>query len=340
MLVLDDYHLIENGEIHGAIALLVERLPAAAHLVISTRSDPPLPLSRLRARGQLTEIRGADLRFNVTEAGAFLNDVVGLDLEPDEIARLHERTEGWAAGLQLAGLSLRGREDHRQFIDSFAGDDQQIVDYLGFEVLDSEPAELREFMIQSSVLERLSGPLCAAVTGNPDAERLLRRLERDNAFVVALDSKREWYRYHHLFAELLRHELARAHPGLARRASPPRVGVVSRGRRDPRGDRARDGRRRLRRHDRADHDPLVRVPPARPSGDGGQLDRQAALGSRRPGPESLPDQGMARGEHRTARRGRPLDRSRRARGGRTAGGRGAAAARVGRSRACARSIAT
>ena len=223
VLVLDDYHLIENGEIHSAIALLVERLPPAAHLVISTRSDPPLPLSRLRARGQLTEIRGADLRFKVTEAGAFLNDVVGLDLEPDEIARLHERTEGWAAGLQLAGLSLRGREDHRQFIDSFAGDDQQIVDYLGFEVLDSEPAELREFMIQSSVLERLSGPLCAAVTGNPDAERLLRRLERDNAFVVALDSKREWYRYHHLFAELLRHELARAHPGLApelhRRAS-------------------------------------------------------------------------------------------------------------------------
>ena len=223
VLVLDDYHLIENGEIHDSISQLVERQPAAAHLVISTRSDPPLPLSRLRARGQLTEIRGADLRFNVVEAGAFLNDVVGLDLEPDEIERLHERTEGWAAGLQLAGLSLRGREDHRQFIDSFAGDDQQIVDYLGFEVLDSEPSELREFMIKSSVLERLSGPLCAAVTGNPDAERLLRRLERDNAFVVPLDSKREWYRYHHLFADLLRHELARAHPGLAaelhRRAS-------------------------------------------------------------------------------------------------------------------------
>jgi LuxR family maltose regulon positive regulatory protein len=223
VLVLDDYHLIENGDIHGAIQLLVERLPGAAHLVIATRSDPPLPLSRLRARGQLTEIRAADLRFDVTEAGAFLNDVVGLDLEPDEVARLHERTEGWAAGLQLAGLSLRGREDHRQFIYSFAGDDQQIVDYLGFEVLDNEPPELREFMIQSSVLERLSGPLCAAVTGNPNAELLLHRLERDNAFVVALDSKREWYRYHHLFAELLRHELARTAaesiPELHRRAS-------------------------------------------------------------------------------------------------------------------------
>ena len=214
VLVLDDYHLIESGEIHGAVELLVERLPPTAHLVISTRFDPPLPLSRLRARGQLTEIRGADLRFNVTEAGAFLNDVVGLDLEADEIARLHERTEGWAAGLQLAGLSLRGREDHRQFIDSFAGDDQQIVDYLGFEVLDREPPEQREFMIQTSVLERLSGPLCAAVTCNPDSEQLLRTLERENAFVVALDSKREWYRYHHLFAELLHHELERTRPRL------------------------------------------------------------------------------------------------------------------------------
>jgi len=223
VVVLDDYHLIENEEIHRAIELLVERLPSTAQLVLSTRFDPPLPLSRLRARGQLTETRGADLRFNLTEAGAFLNDVVGLDLEPDEIARLHERTEGWAAGLQLAGLSLRGREDRRQFIDSFAGDDQQIVDYLGLEVLDSQPPELREFMIQTSVLERLSGPLCAAVTGDPDSERLLQKLERENAFVVALDSRREWYRYHHLFAELLRHELVRTNPGLVvelhRRAS-------------------------------------------------------------------------------------------------------------------------
>jgi LuxR family maltose regulon positive regulatory protein len=223
VLVLDDYHLIENGEVHGAIELLVERLPATAHLVISTRSDPPLPLSRLRARGQLNEIRAAHLRFNATEAGAFLNSVIGLELEQDEIVRLHQRTEGWAAGLQLAGLSLRGRQDRRQFIDSFAGDDQQIVDYLGFEVLDNEPPELREFMVQSSVLERLSGPLCAAVTGNTDSELLLRRLERDNVFVVALDSKREWYRYHHLFAELLRHELARTSPQLVvelhRRAS-------------------------------------------------------------------------------------------------------------------------
>jgi LuxR family maltose regulon positive regulatory protein len=223
VLVLDDYHLVENPEVHSAIELLIERLPAAAHLVIVTRSDPPLPLSRLRARGQMTELRAADLRFNVAEAGAFLNDVIGLGLDDEEVALLHERTEGWAAGLQLAGLSLRGRDDHRQFIDSFAGDDQQIVDYLGFEVLDSQPPELREFMVRSSVLDRLSGPLCAAVTGNPDAELVLRRLERENAFVVALDSKREWYRYHHLFAELLRHELTRTSPAIVpelhRRAS-------------------------------------------------------------------------------------------------------------------------
>jgi LuxR family maltose regulon positive regulatory protein len=214
VLVLDDYHLIDNAQIHGAIELLIERLPPAAHLAIATRSDPPLPLSRLRARGQLTEVRAADLRFDLTEAATFLNDVIGLRLDHDEVARLHERTEGWAAGLQLAGLSLRGRDDHRQFIESFAGDDHQIVDYLGFEVLDSQPPDLREFLIHSSILDRLSGPLCAAVTGNPDADMLLRRLERENAFVVALDSRREWYRYHHLFAELLRYELSRTAPAL------------------------------------------------------------------------------------------------------------------------------
>jgi LuxR family maltose regulon positive regulatory protein len=223
VLVLDDYHVIENSEIHAALELLVERLPSTAHLVLATRSDPPLPLSRLRARGQLTEIRAVDLRFSVTEAGAFLAEAVGVHLDEEEIVRLHERTEGWAAGLQLAGLSLRGRDDHREFIHTFAGDDQQIVDYLGFEVLDRQPAPLRDFLLSSSVLDRLCGPLCAAVTGAADAGDLLRRLERENAFVVALDSRREWYRYHHLLAELLRTELARTAPelvpGLHRRAS-------------------------------------------------------------------------------------------------------------------------
>lgn len=223
VLVLDDYHAIENPEIHAALELLVERLPAKAHLVLATRSDPPLPLSRLRARGQLTEIRAADLRFSVAEAGTFLTEAIGVHLDADEIERLHERTEGWAAGLQLAGLSLKGREDHREFIDTFAGDDQQIVDYLGFEVLDRQPPALRHFLLTSSILDRLCGPLCAAVTGDADAGVMLRRLERENAFVVALDSRREWYRYHHLLAELLRTEVMRTAPELVpdlhRRAS-------------------------------------------------------------------------------------------------------------------------
>jgi LuxR family transcriptional regulator, maltose regulon positive regulatory protein len=154
VLVLDDYHVVENGQIHPPIELLVERLPSTAHLVIATRSDPPLALGRLRARGQLTEIRAADLTFDVAEAGAFLNEVIGLNLDAEEVAQLHDRTEGWAAGLQLAGLSLTGREDHRQFIDSFAGDDRQIVDYLGYEVLDRQRPELRDFLLRSSILDR------------------------------------------------------------------------------------------------------------------------------------------------------------------------------------------
>jgi LuxR family maltose regulon positive regulatory protein len=214
VLVLDDYHVIENREIHAGMEFLVERLPQSAQLAIATRHDPPLPLSRLRARGQLTEVRAGDLRFSVAEAGTFLNQVIGLQLEEHEVGRLHDRTEGWAAGLQLAGLSLQGRDDAGAFIASFAGDDQQIVDYLGFEVLDRQGPELREFLLRSAILDRLSGPLCSAVTGNVDAERLLRRLERENAFVIALDSRREWYRYHHLFAELLGHELNRTAPEL------------------------------------------------------------------------------------------------------------------------------
>jgi LuxR family maltose regulon positive regulatory protein len=214
VLVLDDYHVIENLRIHGALELLIERLPPTAHVALATRSDPPLALSRLRARGQLTEIRAGDLRFELAEAAAFIADVVGVKLDDEEIARLHERTEGWAAGLQLAGLTLKGRDDHHRFVELFAGDDQHIVDYLGFEVLDRQPPALREFLLRTSVLDRLSGPLCVAVTGVAEAAHILRELERENAFVVALDSKREWYRYHHLFAELLRAELARTSPAL------------------------------------------------------------------------------------------------------------------------------
>jgi LuxR family maltose regulon positive regulatory protein len=223
VLVLDDYHVIENDEIHGPLELLIERLPSSAQLVIATRSDPPLPLSRWRARGHLLELRAEQLRFSPAEADAFLNDVLGLDLDSGEIMKLHDRTEGWAAGLQLAGLSLRGRADRVQFIDSFAGDDQQIVDYLGYEVLDRQSPDVRAFLLRSSILDRLCGPLCAAVTGDEGAEQVLRGLDRQNLFVVALDSRREWYRYHHLFADLLRHELTRTAPDrlvtLHRRAS-------------------------------------------------------------------------------------------------------------------------
>ena len=214
VLVLDDYHVIASEQIHRDVEFLIDRLPSIVRLVIATRSDPPLPLGRLRARAQLTEIRADELRFSVEEAKAFLNDVLELALDATEVARLHERTEGWIAGLQLAGLSLRGRHDRRAFIDSFAGDDRQIVDYLGFEVLDSQPAPVRAFLLESAILDRLTGSLCAAVTETDDAARLLAELERANLFVVSLDSRREWYRYHHLFADLLRHELRRTYPEL------------------------------------------------------------------------------------------------------------------------------
>jgi LuxR family maltose regulon positive regulatory protein len=223
ILALDDYHVIDNGDIHRQIEALIERVPSSIHVAIATRSDPPLPLGRLRARAHLTEIRAVDLRFDATEAEAFLNDSLGLELDHDDVVALHDRTEGWIAGLQLAGLSLRERDDRRDFIASFAGDDRQIVDYLGFEVLDHQPDPVREFLVQTSILDRLSGPLCAAITQRQDSAALLEDLERANVFVVALDSKREWYRYHHLFGDLLRHELNRAlpdaAPGLHQRAA-------------------------------------------------------------------------------------------------------------------------
>ena len=207
VLVLDDYHVIENAQIHREVEWLIERLPATTHLALATRSDPPLPLARLRARAEMTEIRAVDLRFSAAEAEGLLNGTLGLNLDANDIELLAARTEGWVAGLQLAGLSLRGRADSRAFIESFAGDDRQIVDYLGFEVLDHQPPATREFLTASSVLERLSGPLCAAVTGDQNAAQLLEELQRANLFVVTLDSKGEWYRYHHLFGDLLRHEL-------------------------------------------------------------------------------------------------------------------------------------
>jgi ATP/maltotriose-dependent transcriptional regulator MalT len=214
VLVLDDYHLVSNPEVHASVELLVEHLPAALHLVIATRADPPLPLARLRVRGDLLEIRADDLSFSEPEAAILLNDVTGLTLEHEDVTRLHGRTEGWAAGLYLAGLTIRGRPDAREFIDAFAGDDRHIVDYLVSEVLEREPDDVRTFLVRTSILERLSGSLCDAVLERTGSAEMLTRLERSNLFIVPLDTRRKWYRYHHFFADLLVHELRQAEPEL------------------------------------------------------------------------------------------------------------------------------
>jgi LuxR family maltose regulon positive regulatory protein len=211
-LVLDDYHLADGPRIAGDVAFLLEHLPPHVHVVISTRADPDLPLARLRARGELVEIRAADLRFTVDEATAYLNGVVGLDLDAPEIATLEGRTEGWIAALQLAALSLQGREDAAAFIAGFAGDDRYVVDYLVEEVLVRQSERVRVFLLDTSILERLSGPLCDAVTGVGDAKGMLESLDRANLFVVPLDDSRRWYRYHHLFADVLRAHLHEERP--------------------------------------------------------------------------------------------------------------------------------
>src|SRR5437868_5017194 len=223
VLVLDDYHVIDAKPVDLALTFLVEHLPPQMHLVIATREDPLLPLARLRARGELTELRAADLRFTPSEAAEFLNSVMGLTLSPGDIAALEDRTEGWIAGLQLAALSMRGREDIPEFIRAFAGDHRYIVDYLVEEVLQRQSAPVRSFLLQTSILDRLNGPLCDAVTGQEESNARLEALERGNFFVVPLDDRRHWYRYHHLFAEVLSVHLMAEQPDqvatLHRRAS-------------------------------------------------------------------------------------------------------------------------
>ena len=223
VLVLDDFHVIDRNEIQDGVTYLLDHLPERAHLVLTSRADPGLPLARLRVRRELVEIRAADLRFTAEEALAYLNGAMGLELTADDIATLEARTEGWIAALQLAALSMQGREDVAAFIAGFAGDDRFIVDYLAGEVLQRQPESVRRFMLQTSVLDRLQGSLCDAVTGATGGKAALESLDRHNLFVIPLDDRREWYRYHHLFADVLRARLLDEDPEapaeLHRRAS-------------------------------------------------------------------------------------------------------------------------
>jgi LuxR family transcriptional regulator, maltose regulon positive regulatory protein len=214
VLVLDDYHLVANTTCHQTLTLFLDHLPPGAHVVLSTRVDPPLSLARMRARGDLAEIRVADLQFIGDEASALLNDSMGLRLATQDMERLVERTEGWAAGLVLAGLSLHGRKNPSAFVASFHGNHRHVADYLGAEVLQRQSKTIRRFLLQTSVLERLSGPLCDAVLQTQGSARLLVELERSNLFLVPLDDHRQWYRHHQLFAQLLRLELGRREPRL------------------------------------------------------------------------------------------------------------------------------
>lgn len=205
--VLDDYHVIDSTPVDEALNFLLEHLPPQMHLVITTREDPPLPLARLRARGQLTELRAAELRFTPNEAAEFLNRAMGLDLSPEDIAALETRTEGWVAGLQLAALSMKGRSDAASFIQAFTGSHRFVLDYLVEEVLQRQPEGIHSFLLQTSILDKLNGSLCDAVTGREDGKGMLETLERSNLFIIPLDDQRQWYRYHPLFAEVLQTRL-------------------------------------------------------------------------------------------------------------------------------------
>jgi len=221
--VLDDYHLTDSKAIDDSLTFLLEHQPLQMHLVITTREDPNLPLARLRVRDQLTELRAADLRFTSSEAAEFLNQVMDLHLSTEDIAALEDRTEGWIAGLQLAALSMRDNQDVHRFIQAFAGDNRYIVDYLIEEVLQRQPEAVRSFLLRTSILDRLNGSLCDAVMRHQDSSARLEALQRGNFFLIPLDDKRHWYRYHHLFADVLHMHLMAEQPdqvpALHRRAS-------------------------------------------------------------------------------------------------------------------------
>lgn len=212
-LVLDDYHAVEAQGIHDTLAFLLDRLPPHVHLIVAGRADPPLPLARLRARAQLVELRAADLRFTPQETADFLNGVMGLALSPAAIDNLAARTEGWIAGMQLAAVSLQGREDREEFVRVFSGSHRHVLDYLLEEVLKRQPENVQSFLLQTSILDRLTAPLCDAVLDAPaGSQAALEQLERANLFMVPLDDERRWYRYHRLFADLLRQYLEKTQP--------------------------------------------------------------------------------------------------------------------------------
>jgi LuxR family maltose regulon positive regulatory protein len=215
VLVLDDYHTITADALQRGMSFLMEHLPPQLHLVLASRADPPLPLARLRVQGQLTEVRTNDLRFGGAEVDAFLQSVMGLDLSPEAIATLGSRTEGWIVGLQLVALSLQGRTDVSGFLAAFSGSHRYVLDYLSDEVLARQPEPVQQFLLHTCILERLSGPLCDAVREREGSQAMLEALERANLFVVALDDERHWYRYHHLFAEVLRNHLQQEEPLLS-----------------------------------------------------------------------------------------------------------------------------
>lgn len=213
VLAFDDYHVIHEHGIHDALSYLIERLAPHAHALIATRSDPPFPLGRLRARGELKELRASDLRFDNTEAAAFLNEVMSLELTPEDVSALEDRTEGWIAGLQLSALSLQGRANRSELVKDFAGDNRFVLDYLLEEVLNCQTEEVQDFLLRTSVLTRLNGPLCDALTGDQRGHQLLEQLDRANLFLIHLDNRGEWFRYHHLFADLLRLKLKQKQAG-------------------------------------------------------------------------------------------------------------------------------
>lgn len=215
VLVLDDYHTIQNPAIQAGLLFLMEHLPSNLHVILSTRSDPPWPLTRFRARNQLTEIRAQDLRFRPDEAEQFLNHTMGLSLCAELLAALEQRTEGWVAGLQLAAISMQGRSDTEAFVEAFTGSHVYIAEYLVDEVLKQQTEEVQQFLLQTSILDRLNAGLCAAVTGRPHSDSLLKTLQKANIFIIPLDDAEQWFRYHHLFAELLK---ARLHSSLSKSA--------------------------------------------------------------------------------------------------------------------------